>query len=110
MTRPLTRVRVSKHLVIDQVDLNGIFVASLIGELDLSSAAAFAAYLNEIASGGRRVVVVDLAGLEFLNATGLSALLEGADTIEANGGRFSVKGATGTAQKVLSLARPDLTS
>ena len=53
---------------------DGLAVAALRGELDVTGAAAVAAELRVVASGGR-VVIADLAGLEFIDSTGLGALV-----------------------------------
>jgi anti-anti-sigma factor len=46
------------------------------GELDLASAAAFTACIDGQVAEGRRNLQLDLADLEFVDATGLSALVK----------------------------------
>ena len=53
---------------------DGFAVAALRGELDVTGAAAVAAGLCAVASG-TRVVIADLEGLEFIDSSGLAALV-----------------------------------
>lgn len=107
MTSVLTRVRVGEHLVIDEVDVDGVLVAALIGDLDLSTAPGFAEYLDEVADGGHSVIV-DLEGLEFIGSRGVSAILVGENAVEASGGHFNVRGAKGIVRRVLQLASVEM--
>jgi anti-sigma B factor antagonist len=52
---------------------DGLTVAVLRGELDVTDAAAVATELGMIASSGR-VIIADLTGLEFIDSSGLAAL------------------------------------
>jgi anti-sigma B factor antagonist len=49
-------------------------VVTLVGELDMSSAKAVAETLDELAAAGRPIVV-DLTTLEFIDSSGIHALL-----------------------------------
>lgn len=49
----------------------------LFGELDLASAGAFAACIDGQLAEGRRHLKLDLSGLEFIDATGLAAVVRG---------------------------------
>jgi anti-sigma B factor antagonist len=53
---------------------DGRAVVALRGELDIADAASVAAALNAVAAGTRELIV-DLAGLEFIDCSGLTALL-----------------------------------
>jgi anti-sigma B factor antagonist len=55
---------------------DGQVVVVLRGELDVSDAAKVAASLAVVAAGGRNVIV-DLEGLEFIDSSGLAALVRG---------------------------------
>ncbi len=52
----------------------GPVVVALRGELDVMDAASVVAQLSAVAARGR-VVIVDLAGLEFIDSSGLAALV-----------------------------------
>jgi len=55
-------------------ECDGQVVAALRGELDVAEAAKFAAYLAAVAASGRNLIV-DLEGLEFIDSSGLAALV-----------------------------------
>ena len=55
-------------------ECDGQVVVALRGELDVADAASVAAALAAVA-GRERAVIVDLAGLEFIDSSGLAALV-----------------------------------
>ncbi|KJS59874.1 hypothetical protein VM95_24655 [Streptomyces rubellomurinus] len=65
-------------------------VVSLYGELDLDSAAELDGVLAAALGEPATVVVVDCAGLEFCDSTGLNALLRGQARAEADGSRIEL--------------------
>ncbi|MCW2932179.1 MAG: anti-anti-sigma factor [Actinomycetia bacterium] len=66
-------------------DCGGHVVVALRGELDLADAAGVAAALETVAAGGPRIIV-DLAGLEFIDASGVAALRHGRRLARSAGG------------------------
>jgi anti-anti-sigma factor len=60
-----TSVRDERHLIV------------LGGELDIGSAAVFEATLAEACAAGAREVVLDMGGVEFIDSSGLSAIVRG---------------------------------
>ncbi|MCK2215725.1 STAS domain-containing protein [Actinomadura sp. ATCC 31491] len=72
---------------------DGVAVLSATGDLDLASAAEFRRGLSEATSGGRPpLVVADLGGVEFCDSSGLNALIQAANAVEAAGGRLVLSG------------------
>ena len=61
---------------LDSGESGGYVVVALRGELDLVDAAAVAAALGAVAAREPRIIV-DLAGLEFIDASGVGALARG---------------------------------
>ncbi len=55
-------------------ECDGLVVVELRGELDVSYAASVAASLTAVAARGRQIIV-DLEGLEFIDSSGLAALV-----------------------------------
>lgn len=76
----------------------------LAGEVDLSVAPALRARLVEIAGRAGREVVLDMAGVEFVDSSGVRALIEVQATLEAYGGRLVLRGVTPAARRVLEMA------
>ncbi|MGH8987847.1 MAG: STAS domain-containing protein [Acidimicrobiales bacterium] len=75
----------------------GEAVLRLFGELDLVSADAAQQALVALA---RSTVVADLTHLEFIDSTGLSALLRARRRIEETGHRLEIRGARGATRGV----------
>lgn len=73
---------------LDIVGDNGRCVVQLRGELDLSSADQLRGTLRRLCCDGHRLVVVDLAALQFLAVVGLEVLVEAHQSLHAAGGRL----------------------
>jgi len=65
------------NLEIDVVDRHGWAVLVVQGEFDVLTAPRVRDRLLELLGAGRRRVVVDLEGVEFLDSSGLGALVAG---------------------------------
>ncbi len=82
-------------------------LVTLRGELDLSTAPALAAALRDAMLDANSEIVVDLAALEFIDASGLN-VLAGAEThAEQHGARLAVINASPLAQRMLRLTGLD---
>jgi anti-sigma B factor antagonist len=79
--------------------VDGVCVVRVTGDVDFATAGRLRDALLTSAAGGRPVVV-DLSGVAFLDAAGLSALVAGR---RAAAGRLTVVGATGIARRILDL-------
>jgi anti-anti-sigma factor len=77
-------------------------VVTLVGECDLSTrdrvASAFADAVDRFA-----VVIVDLAGLTFIDSTGINELIAAHHAARAHDGRVYLRGASGTVATVLDV-------
>jgi anti-anti-sigma factor len=73
------------------------------GELDMQSAPALSAQLEELASEQALLVIVSLEHVSFLDSSGLRALVHGARALEDAGGRLLVENASGAVARVLEL-------
>lgn len=69
------------------------------GELDIAAAAALR---DALVGLGGTPIVVDVTGLEFIDAAGLSALLLGVRRARARGQRLRVRGAHGVVRRVIT--------
>ena len=85
-------------------DCGGQAVVMLSGELDIMDAATVAATLSAIAAGGS-MVIVDLARLRFLDASGLTALMLAREHARAGGGELLLAAPQRQALLVLTAAR-----
>jgi len=80
----------------------GHVVVALRGELDLLDAAAVAAALRTVAAREPRIIV-NLAGLEFIDASGVAALLRGRRHARAAGGDLLLAAPRGLVRRVLAI-------
>lgn len=80
----------------------GYVVVTLRGELDLMDAAAVAAALGVVAAREPRIIV-DLAGLEFMDASGVAALSRGRKHARNAGGDLLLAAPQRQVRRVLSI-------
>lgn len=60
------------------------------GQVDADSAPELKATLKQVAEEGVKVVVVDLQGVDFIDSSGLSALVSGLKAIRQRGGALNL--------------------
>ena len=80
-------------------------VLVLSGELDVASAPRLEQELASAASGDARLIVLDLRGLEFMDSTGLRAVLTAYDAARDEGRGFGLVRGPQQVQRLLSLTR-----
>ena len=84
---------------------DGYVVVALRGEIDLANAAEVAAELTAAVSR-EPVIIVDLAGLQFIDASGISALVRARNNARKAGGDLYLCAPQAQALKVLGVIRP----
>ena len=87
-----TSVRGSRHTI------------ALHGELDVASAPMLEAALADICAAGATEVVLDMAGVEFIDSSGLSAIIRGKSLCEQQNCVYSLTPAQRPAQGVFETA------
>jgi anti-anti-sigma factor len=86
------------------------------GELDRLTAPELGRIMATIVAGGHHRVVLDLAECDFIDASGLRAIADGADYLDLWGGQLAIRSASGVVRRLLGLvglssvmaARPDV--
>lgn len=74
---------------IQQREREGIVILDLTGELTVGGAAsALREKLRELAEAGRNQIVLNLAGVDFIDSTGLGAMVVCYTTLQKAGGRL----------------------
>jgi len=66
--------------------VGGVPVIELKGEIDLSTSPAFKETVYEIIESGKRDIIIDLDGLEFMDSTGLGVLVAALKKTSMEGG------------------------
>jgi anti-sigma B factor antagonist len=93
------------QLVIDRTTDGDAVILALRGELDLTSAPLFEQALMEAESSKPRRVIIDLSGLEFMDSTGLRALLIARERAQENGHELALRRGPRQVQRVLELTK-----
>lgn len=100
----VTHDRLPDVLQIDIDAVDGVQIVRLTGDLDLTAADRVRSTL--IGTGGS-TVVVDLSGLEFIDSSGLSALITARRRAASAGTRLVLRGARGAARRVFEVSGLD---
>jgi anti-sigma B factor antagonist len=79
------------------------------GELDVSTAADLEQILDRLRRAGHHQITVDLSGLEFLSASGLTVFLRAEQALGAVGGQLVLTRPTRMARRVLAITGLDTT-
>lgn len=80
-----------------------VLVLSVRGELDIATARILEERLRALLAE-RRQVALDLAELEFIDSTGLAALVAAAHSAALDGGGFAIRAVSASAQRVMELS------
>ena len=83
---------------------DGTAVLSVIGELDLASAPHFREAVGAVMGTGARSVVVDLSGSDFIDSSGIGALMWAEHRLQAVGGDLTTKGCQPPVERAFKLA------
>lgn len=87
-------------------DSGAVAVLSLVGELDLASTVELSACMDDLLVTGKDIVV-DMAGLRFIDSTGMAVLVRGHKAAEQGGRCVTLRAPMANVAKTLSLAGLD---
>ena len=79
-------------------------IASICGRVDTVSAPALTTGLAEALARPEKILVLDLAGLEYISSAGLRVILGAAKSMKAKGGELRLAAMSGSVQKVLQIS------
>ena len=68
----------------------GAHIICVSGEIHVSTAPQFAARLTDAIESGKTAIVLDMSGVEFIDSTGLSVLLNGLRLVNQRHGRLAI--------------------
>jgi anti-sigma B factor antagonist len=88
----------------DHDDVSNLRIA---GTLDVSTAPELGAIIDKLVEERRTRVVVDLAGLELIDSSGIAALVALYKRVRADGGQVQVINARGQPLAIFKLLRMD---
>lgn len=85
-----------------------VTVVEMVGRLLLGNALGYAENtVNRLIDGGRRKLVLDLAGLDYIDSSGLGMLIFCSGRMEQVGGCMRIAGAAPSVAKVFEIAHAD---
>jgi anti-sigma B factor antagonist len=84
---------------------DGVVVLRLSGEVDLASSPDLRALLQSKAKARCRALVIDMAGLTYIESSGLATLVEYYRDAHAFGGRFALAGMSDRVRTIFDLTR-----
>lgn len=93
-------------LRIDREDRGAVTILRPQGEIDLSVSPELRRAVLDALAGGRDLIV-DLAGVPYIDSSGIAGLAEGLHAARRDGQRFALAGPPDSACKVLRIARLD---
>jgi anti-sigma B factor antagonist len=96
------------QLAEDDVDQR-THVIAVTGEIHVSTAPEFSRRLNAAIARGKTAVVLDLTGVEFIDSTGLSVLLNGLRRVTRQRGRMAIVCTNPTVLRLFEITRLDST-
>jgi anti-sigma B factor antagonist len=95
------------HFALTHEEQGVISAMQLQGELDMATAPQFRRLLGDLMGSGVREVTVDLHATEFIDSSGLGALLWAERRLRAVGGGLTLVNAQETVQRTFVLAGLD---
>lgn len=83
--------------------LAGSVVVAVSGDLDVLTAAAFAAVMNAMVDGGHQDLVVDMGGVTFIGAAGVSVFASVSLRLSPMDGRITLRSASERVRRVFDI-------
>jgi anti-sigma B factor antagonist len=100
----------SAQFELAEEQLNGdTRVISVSGEIHVTTAPEFSQRLNDAIAAGTRGVVIDMSGVEFIDSTGLSVLLNGLRRVTRAEGQMSLVVSNPTVLRLFEITKLDST-
>jgi anti-sigma B factor antagonist len=94
----------SGELEIEDVGREGRHTLRLSGELDIASASGLREALLQLCDGDTQAIALDLRGLEFMDSTGLYAIISAGELCREQGYEFSLIQGPASIRRVFELA------
>ena len=83
----------------------GVHVICVSGEIHVSTAPQFSARLTDAIESGKLALVLDMSGVEFIDSTGLSVLLNGLRRVTRQRGRLALVCTNPTVLRLFEITR-----
>lgn len=97
----------AENLILDTQERGDVTVVSIKGEVDLYTAPTLKEQIADLVASGKTSLAVDLAGVEFMDSTGLGVLIGGLKRCKEAGGSLDLVAPREPVVKVLSITGLD---
>ena len=97
----------AETLILDTNDHGDLTVVAVKGEVDLYTAPSLKERVADLVSAGRSRIAVDLAGVEFMDSTGLGVLIGGLKRCKEAGGSLTLVAPREPVLKILAITGLD---
>jgi anti-sigma B factor antagonist len=88
---------------------DGAHIIRVRGEIHVSTAAQFAQHLSDVVESGKTAIVLDMTGVEFIDSTGLSVLLNALRRVTRQQGTLALAVSNPTVLRLFEITRLDST-
>ena len=88
---------------------DGAHIIRVRGEIHVSTAPQFAQHLSDVVESGKTAIVLDMTGVEFIDSTGLSVLLNGLRLVTQVHGRMAIVCTNPTVLRLFQITNLDET-
>lgn len=95
------------HFELSEESSGGAHVICVRGEIHVTTTPRFAERLTAAIEGGKTAVVLDMTGVEFIDSTGLSVLLNGLRLVGQRGGHLAIVCANPTVLRLFQITGLD---
>ena len=85
-------------------DYNRVNVLRIVGRIDASTSPQFEEKLNEYIEAGRRLLVLEMDGADFLSSAGVRTLISAQKALKPRGGKVAIAQPSQRVTEVLDLA------
>ena len=92
---------------IDVTERDGCTVVAVKGEVDLATAPTLKNRLLDLVTAGSREIVVDLSSTDFLDSTGLGAVVAAFKRVRAHDGNLTLVATTARVKRVFEITNLD---
>lgn len=97
----------AENLVLETGDRGDLTVVTVKGEVDLYTAPSLKERIADLVSSGRTRIAVNLAGVEFMDSSGLGVLIGGLKRCKEAGGSLALVAPREPVMKVLAITGLD---
>lgn len=93
------------RLETDQTEINGKMILNVVGEIDVYTAPQFKEAVNDILAGGEKHLVIDMAGVTYMDSSGFGTLLSATKRLRPQGGTVNLVKVSPAIDRILRITR-----